>query len=71
MPALVSRTSVLTGLTRTMSLKLYEQDEFDKRMHAYNEGKYVTLEEAFPLLTNKAIEFLKHGTLPDEWDNNV
>lgn len=71
MPAYVSRTSVLSGKTRTMSLKLYEQNEFDTRMHAYKEGKFTTLEEAFPLLTPKAIEFLRHGTLPGEWDENV
>lgn len=71
MPARVSVTSILTGKSRTMELKLYEQDEFDVIMHAYKEGRIATLEEAFPLLSPKAIEFLRHGVLPNEWDDNV
>lgn len=54
-----------------MEIKLYEQDEFEVLMHAYKEGKFATLEEAFPLLTPKAIDFIKHGVLPNEWDENV
>jgi len=53
-----------------MELKLYEQDEFDVLMHAYKEGKYATLEETFPLLSSKAIEFIRYGILPGEWDTN-
>lgn len=53
-----------------MEFALYEQDEFDRIMFAYKEGKIATLEEAFPKLTYKALEFLKTGTMPWEWDNN-
>lgn len=53
-----------------MELKRYEQDEFDVLMHAYKEGKIATLEEAFPLLSPRAINFLRYGVLPDEWDGN-
>jgi hypothetical protein len=70
MPAYVTSTSILNGKTRTMKLKLYEQDEFDVLMHAYKEGKIATLEEAFPLLSPKAIDFIRHGILPGEWDAN-
>lgn len=70
MPARISRESVLTGKTRTMEFKLYEQDEFDRRWNAYKEGNIATLEEAFPLLTPKGREFLRSGTLPNEWDVN-
>lgn len=70
MPAYVTSTSILNGKTRTMKLKLYEQDEFDVLMHAYKEGKFATLEEAFPLLSPKAIDFIRHGILPGEWDGN-
>lgn len=70
MPARISRESVLTGLTRTMVLEKYEQDDFDSRWIAYKEGKYTSLKEAFPLLTEKALSFLKDGTLPTEWDYN-
>lgn len=70
MPARISRESILTGLTRTMVIDKYEQDDFDSRLIAYKEGKYTTLQEAFPLLTNKALSFLRDGTLPTEWDYN-
>lgn len=53
-----------------MELKRYEQDEFDVLMHAYKEGKIATLEEAFPLLSPRAIDFLRYGVLPEEWDGN-
>jgi hypothetical protein len=53
-----------------MELKLYEQDEFDVLMHAYKEGKIATLEEAFPLLSPNAINFIKFGVLANEWDEN-
>ena len=71
MPARVSRTSVLSGITRTMELKLYEQEEFDRLLYAYEQGKIATIQEAFPLLSPKALEFIKNGTLPNEWDDNV
>lgn len=71
MSARISRESVLTGITRTMVIEKYEQDDFDSRWLAYKEGKYTSLKEAFPLLTDKALTFLRHGTLPNEWDENV
>ena len=70
MPARVTSTSILNDKTRTMELKLYEQDEFDVLMHAYKEGKIATLEEAFPLLSPNAINFIKFGVLANEWDEN-
>lgn len=69
--ARVTRTSILSGLTRTMEFRHYEQEEFERLMVAYNDGKIASLQEAFPLLSPKAIEFIKNGTLPNEWDNNV
>jgi hypothetical protein len=54
-----------------MELKKYTQEEFDVRMNAYKEGRITTLEEAFPLLTPKALDFIKYGVLPEEWDTNV
>lgn len=70
MPARATSKSILTGAVRTMELKRYEQDEFDVLMHAYKEGKIATLEEAFPLLSPRAIDFLRYGVLPEEWDGN-
>lgn len=71
MHARVVRKSVLNGKTRTMEFKKYSQEEFDRLLFAYQEGKFASLNEAFPLLTEKAIEFIKNGTLPNEWDENV
>lgn len=71
MPARITRTSILSGLTRTMEFKQYEQEEFERLMIAYNDGKIASLQEAFPLLSVKGIEFIKNGTLPNEWDENV
>jgi hypothetical protein len=71
MPARATRESLLTGKVRTMEFKLYEQEEFDSLMYAYNEGHIASLQQAFPLLTPKALEFLRNGTLPNEWDDNV
>jgi len=68
--ARVSRESLLTGVIRTMELKKYSQEEFDRLWYAYNEGKIASLEEAFPLLSPNAREFLKTGTLLNEWDSN-
>lgn len=70
MPARISRESILTGKTRTMEFSKYSQEEFDRLLFAYQEGKFASLNDAFPLLTSKAIEFIKNGTLPNEWDDN-
>jgi len=71
MPARITRESILTGKTRTMEFSRYTQEEFDRLLFAYKEGKFASLKEAFPLLTQKAIEFIDNGTLPNEWDENV
>ena len=68
--ARVSRESILTGVIRTMELKKYSQEEFDRLWYAYNEGKIASLEEAFPLLSPNAREFLRTGTFMNEWDSN-
>jgi hypothetical protein len=53
-----------------MELKKYSQEEFDRLWYAYNEGKIASLEEAFPLLSPNAREFLRTGTFMNEWDSN-
>jgi len=69
-PARVSRESMLTGMSRTMELKKYSQEDFDRLWYAYSEGKIATLQQAFPLLSPNALEFLRSGTLLSEWDSN-
>lgn len=70
MPARVTRESILTGKVRTMEIKLYEQEEFDRLLYAYEEGHIASLQQAFPLLTPKAIDFIRYGIMPGEWDAN-
>jgi hypothetical protein len=53
-----------------MELKLYEQEEFDRLLYAYEQGHIASLQEAFPLLTPKAIDFIRYGIMPGEWDAN-
>jgi hypothetical protein len=53
-----------------MELKKYSQEDFDRLWYAYSEGKIATLEQAFPLLSPNALEFLRTGTLLSEWDGN-
>lgn len=66
MPARVTKTSIITGVTRTLQLPYYTQIEFEKRYVAYTNG-VVMLEDAFPELSGSAIEFIKTGITDEEW----
>jgi len=68
--ARITRESMLNGKIRTMELKRYSQEDFDRLYYAYKEGKIATLEEAFPLLSPNALSFIRNGTLLNEWDVN-
>lgn len=67
MPAKITKTSMLSGVTRTMEFKAYEQDEFDTRLLAWRRGDKL-IQEAFPELSNSAREFIKTGITSEEWD---
>ena len=67
--ARVTRTSIISGITRTLELKRYEQDEFERRMYAVNVGN-MSIEEAFPDVSQEAKDFIVYGTTKTEWDNN-
>jgi hypothetical protein len=66
--AYVTRKSIITGVIRTLNLKLYEQDEFERLFRAVSLGE-LSLEEAFPKLSNDAKDFIVYGTTKEEWDN--
>jgi hypothetical protein len=67
MPATITRTSMLTGITRTLQVKQYDHDEFEKRLLAWRNGNLL-LEEAFADLSPNARQFIKNGTTEEEWE---
>lgn len=66
--ARVTRTSILTNRTRTLQLKRYEQDEFDRRIASVERGD-ILIEDAFPDLSKEAIRFIFDGTTNEEWES--
>ena len=68
--ARVSRTSIFTGIRRTLELPQYTPDEFERRMYAFKTGALL-LDEAFPELSPMAKEFIKSGATPEEWRKHM
>jgi len=66
MTSRITRTSILTNVTRTMEFSKYDQDEFDKRYIAYKKG--MLIQDAFPDLSNDAREFIISGITKEEWE---
>ena len=58
----ITRTSVLSGKTRTMDL-----DVIQEQLDNYYSGR-VLLQDAFPHLGNADREFIKTGISEEEWD---
>ena len=50
-----------------MEISQYSQEEFDKAYYAYVNGEVANITDLLPKLTPKAIEFIRSGTLPEEW----
>jgi hypothetical protein len=48
-------------------MKQYTQEEFDRAYNAYMRGEVADITTLLPDLTDKAIEFIRSGTLPEEW----
>lgn len=67
MAARITKTSILTGDTRTLEMTQYTQEEFDYAYEAYKRGDIPSISEALPKLTPRALEFIRSGTLPEEW----
>lgn len=58
---LVTRTSQMSGKTRTLDLPITE-----KQMHEYNNGELI--QYAFPNLSADEREFIMTGITKEEWD---
>lgn len=66
MPARITRTSKFSGVTRTLEIKQYTQEEFDRRYAAWHR-RDVLIQEAFPEISDSAREFIMTGTTDEEW----
>lgn len=60
--------SQVSGVVRTMSFPHYSQDEFDKRLIAWKDGKLL-IQDAFPEISPSAREFIQTGMTTEEWNN--
>lgn len=58
---LVIRTSIVSGITRSIELPISEEE-----WNAYMDGTLVQI--AFPHLDEDEREFILTGTIPEEWD---
>jgi len=67
MPAHITKTHPVDGRVRTMRFDLLEQDEFERRYLMHRRGE-ITIDEAFPMLSRNAREFIKSGMTIDEWE---
>lgn len=66
--ARASRTSELTGLTRTMEFDQIDQMTFERKMNAIERGR-ISYTEAFGgVLSQDAIRWLETGISVDEWE---
>lgn len=70
MAARITRTSSLTGITRTLQFPQYDHDVFERRLLAYERG-YMTLDEAFEDASPDAREFIRSGVTVEEWEKHV
>ena len=58
---LVTRTSIITGVTRTLDLSVTEE-----QLTAHKSGTHA--QNAFPDLSADLREFIISGVTPEEWD---
>ena len=65
--ARVTRKSILSGITRTLELKRYDQEEFERKMVAVEQGE-VSFTEAFPDISYEAQDFIMSGVTKEEWE---
>ena len=67
MPARITKTNPINNQIRTMQFDLLEQDDFERRYLMYRRGE-ITLDEAYPMLSRDAREFIKNGVTLEEWE---
>lgn len=67
MPARFTNISQFTNITRTMEFPQLLQEDFDRRYAAWQRGDKL-IQDAFPMLSDDAREFIVTGTTGQEWD---
>lgn len=66
MPARITKTSPFTDRVYTMQFEAYDQDEFELRLLAWRRGDKL-IQEAFPELSDDALQFIRTGITPEEY----
>tara|TARA_A100001391_G_scaffold70145_2_gene44817 strand:+ start:2180 stop:2398 length:219 start_codon:yes stop_codon:yes gene_type:complete len=61
----ITKTSILTGKTSTMSLPITQE-----QLDLYNNTR-MKIQEVFPNLDNSQREFIKTGITQEEWDKLI
>lgn len=62
-----TKTSMLTGIRRTIEFPQYTQEEFEKRYLAWKRGDGL-IQEIFSELSDSGREFILTGSTDAEWD---
>lgn len=65
--ATYTKTSSISGVTRTMEFPQYSQEEFEKRIIAWKNGNLL-IQEAFDKVSANGREFILTGITGEEWD---
>lgn len=59
----ITRTSMYSGIQRTMDLKIAESE-----MRRWEEEPYILIQDCFPNISADDREFIKSGITAEEWD---
>jgi hypothetical protein len=65
--AKITKRSLISDKTRTLNIPQYSTEEFERLLIAYEKG-LMSIDEAFPLVSDKAKLFIETGTIEEEWD---
>ena len=68
MPARITKTNPINNQIRTMQFDLLDQDDFERRYLMYRRGE-ITLDEAYPMLSRDARNFISCGLTLEEQDD--
>lgn len=67
MSAHLTRMSILTGKIATLHFPQFTQEEFERRLAAWERREFL-IQEAFPELSADEREFILSGITPVEWN---
>ncbi len=67
MPSRIMKLNPVTQIHRTMEFTQYTQEEFDIRLASYINGEK-SIDDAFPLLSNRARDFITTGMVDEDME---